>query len=119
MTSEAIRPDGAVIQEISPEELKEKMDRGDPLVLVDVREAFEGLLADLPPYGQERIPVKQIPFRGPELDPDATLVLYCRSGMRSAWAAERLVKMGFKDVFNLKGGLLDWKKRIDPSMASY
>jgi len=119
VTSEVIRPDGAVIQEISPEELKERMDRGDSLVLVDVREPFEGLLADLPEYGQERIPVKQIPFRGPELNPDATLVLYCRSGMRSAWATERLVKMGFREVFNLQGGLLAWKKRIDQSMASY
>lgn len=119
MTSEALRPDGAVIHEISPEELKEKLDRGDSLVLVDVREPFEGLLADLPHRGQERIPVKEIPSRGAGLDPEATVVLYCRSGMRSAWATERLMEMGFTKVFNLKGGLLEWKRKVDPSMASY
>jgi adenylyltransferase/sulfurtransferase len=119
LTSEAIRPDGVTIREISPRELKERLDRGEPLVLVDVREAFERLLSDLPAHGQEWIPVKEIPFRGPELDPDAETVVFCRSGMRSAWATERLMEMGLKKVFNLKGGTLAWKNQVDPSMPSY
>jgi len=119
LTSEAIRPDGVIIQEISPQELKEKMDRGDPLVLVDVREPFERLLADLPDYGQERIPVKDIPTNGPQLDREAEIVMYCRSGPRSAWATERLMAMGFRRVFNLKGGILGWRSQVDPSMPSY
>lgn len=119
MTSEAIRPDGVIIQEISPQELKEKMDRGDPLVLVDVREPFERLLADLPDYGQEQIPVKDIPTRGPQLDREAEIVMYCRSGPRSAWATQRLMAMGFRRVFNLKGGILGWRSQVDPSMPSY
>lgn len=119
LTSEAIRPDGVVIQEISPRELKEKLDRGHPLVLVDVREPFERSMADLPAHGQQRIPVKEIPSRGPELDAEAEIVFYCRSGPRSAWATERLMEMGFRKVFNLKGGLLGWRSQVDPSLPRY
>lgn len=119
MTSEATRPDGVVIQEISPLELKERMDRGASLVLVDVREPFERDLADLPEYNQERIPVKEIPSRGPGLDRAREIVVYCRSGPRSAWATERLLEMGFKRVYNLRGGILGWKSQVDPSMPSY
>ena len=119
MTSEAIRPDGAVIREISPAELKERVDGGDPPLLVDVREAFERQIADLPYPGQLRIPVGQIPSRGLELDPDSEIVMYCRSGPRSAWATERLMEMGFKRVLNLKGGLLAWKAEIDPDLPVY
>ena len=119
LTSEATRPDGAVIQEISPSELKERMDRGDPMILVDVREPFEWDLADLPDYNQERIPVKEIPSRGPLLDRDALIVMYCRSGPRSAWTTERLMEMGFRNVFNLKGGILGWKSQVDPSITTY
>jgi adenylyltransferase/sulfurtransferase len=119
LTSEAIRPDGVVIEEISPRELKERIDRGDSLVLVDVRERFEGLLADLPDLGQLRIPVKEVPFRASELDPDAQIVMYCRSGPRSAWATERLLEMGFKRVLNLRGGILGWRAEVDPSIPAY
>ena len=119
MTSEAIRPDGVVIREINPVELKERLDRGDPLVLVDVREPFERTIVDLPDYGQRAIPVKQIPFVGRELDSEAEMVLYCRSGPRSAWATERLMEMGFHRVFNLRGGIMGWRAQIDSSMQAY
>lgn len=119
LTSEAIRPDGAVIREISPEELKDRVEGGDPPLLVDVREAFERHIADLPYPGQLRIPVGQIPSRGLELDPESEIVMYCRSGPRSAWATERLMEMGFKRVLNLKGGLLAWKAEVDPDLPTY
>lgn len=119
LTSEAIRPDGVVIQEISPGELKERIDRGDPLVLIDVRERFEGRIADLPEWGQIRIPVKEIPLRASELDPDSEIVVYCRSGPRSAWATERLLEMGFERVLNLRGGILGWKADVDPTISAY
>jgi rhodanese-related sulfurtransferase len=119
LTSEALRPGGAVIQEISPVELKERLDRGDPLVLVDVREPFERNIADLPECGQLRIPVKEIPFRGGSLDPGSEIVMYCRSGPRSSWATERLMEMGFKKVHNLTGGVLGWRSQIDSSLQSY
>lgn len=119
MTSEAIRPDGVLIREIDPLELKTRLDRGDPLVLVDVREPFERMVVDLPEYGQRVIPVKQIPFAGSELDPEAEMVLYCRSGPRSAWATERLMEMGFHRVLNLKGGVMGWRAQVDPSLQGY
>ena len=119
MTSEAIRPDGVVIQEIDPLELKGRLDQGEPLMLVDVREPFERSIVDLPDHGQRAIPVKQIPFAGRELDRDATLVLYCRSGQRSAWAVERLMEMGFHQVLNLKGGIMSWKRQVDSSIGVY
>ena len=100
-------------------ELKERLDRGHPLVLVDVREPFERDLADLPECGQHRIPVKEIPFRGGDLDPDSEIVMYCRSGPRSSWATERLMEMGFKKVLNLTGGVLGWRSQVDPSLRSY
>lgn len=100
-------------------ELKERLDRGDPLLLVDVREPFERLLADLPDHGQASIPVKEIPFRGRELDPEAEIVVYCRSGPRSAWATERLMEMGFSRVYNLKGGIMGWRAHVDPTLQGY
>lgn len=119
MTSETIRPDGVVIREISPRELKERLDAGDIPLLVDVREPFERFIADLPDYGQLRIPVKEIPVQGPQLDRDAEIVMYCRSGPRSAWATERFMEMGFKRVLNLKGGLLAWRTEVDPTLKRY
>ena len=119
LTSEAIRPDGVVIGEISPSELKERIDRGDPLVLVDVREPFERRMADLPDLGQIRLPVKEVPVRGSELDTNAEIVVYCRSGPRSAWATERLMEMGFKRVLNLRGGVMGWKAQVDPTLQQY
>jgi len=119
LTSEAIRPDGVVIREISARELKERIDRGDPLVLVDVRERFERQMADLPELGQVHIPVKEIPFRSSELDPGSEIVMYCRSGPRSAWATERLMEMGFERVLNLRGGILAWRTDVDPNLSAY
>lgn len=119
MTTEAIRPDGVAIKEISPSELKERLDRGISLVLVDVREPFERLLVDLPDHGQLNIPVGQIPHRARELRMDQETVLYCRSGPRSAWATERLQAMGFLNVLNLKGGVMAWRAEVDPTLAVY
>jgi adenylyltransferase/sulfurtransferase len=119
LTFETTRPDGVVIQEIDPLELKERLDRGDVLVLVDVREPFERALVDLPNHGQRHIPVKQIPLLGPTLDREAEIVFYCRSGPRSAWATEYLVNMGYRRVLNLRGGIMGWRAQVDPSLRGY
>lgn len=107
------------IHEITALELKERLDSGQPLILVDVREAFEREIADLPDVGQKRIPMDELPDRLDELDPDDNLVLYCRSGSRSNWAAEQLVERGYTKVFNLTGGVLGWADAVDPSMRRY
>jgi adenylyltransferase/sulfurtransferase len=119
VTTEATRPDGVVIKEISPQELRQRMDAGEDLVLVDVREPFETVLADLPEYERLHIPVKEIPLVDGELDHTREIVAYCRSGLRSAWAVERLMEKGFQRVMNLKGGLQAWRAQVDPTLPTY
>ncbi len=109
----------APVPEITPIELKARLDAGDTLLLVDVREPFEAAIADLPDQGQARIPTGEFPQRFGELDPDAELVIYCRSGARSAWAAAILIQNGYSRVLNLNGGVLGWRAEVDPSLSSY
>ena len=107
------------VPEITPTELKERLDRGDSVILVDVREPHEYPIADLPEVGQKRIPMREIATRADELDPGAELVIYCRSGARSGKVAAHLIARGFDRVWNLKGGLLKWREEVDPSLQAY
>ena len=107
------------IPEITPKELQARLDRKDPIVLVDVREPHEAVIADLPEVGQHRIPLLQLPARVGELDPAAELIIYCRSGARSGRATLDLKALGYARVFNLKGGVLKWREDVDPSMRAY
>jgi sulfur-carrier protein adenylyltransferase/sulfurtransferase len=107
------------VLEMAPTELKERMDLGQPLVVVDVREPFERVIADLPEYGQRTIPIGEFLERMDELDPDDPVVLYCRTGGRSQWAAERLVENGHRKVWNLAGGVMAWRRDVDPSLREY
>ena len=111
--------DTPAIPEITPIELKERLDRNDQIVLVDVREPHERAIVDLPEVGQVRIPLREIPDRAGELDPAAELVFYCRSGARSGKAALQLQARGFARVLNLQGGLLRWREEVDPSLRAY
>ncbi len=105
--------------EITPIELKDRLERKDRLVLLDVREPHEYAIADLPEVGQLRIPMKQIVARAGELDPATDLVIYCRSGARSGQVAVHLLANGFEQVWNLKGGVLRWREDIDPTLRAY
>ena len=107
------------IPEMTATELKERLDGGQPLTLVDVRKPFEREIADLPEVGQHRIPVDQIEERAQELDSEATLVFYCRSGARSERAARALRERGYEQVYNLQGGVLAWRAEVDPSLRAY
>ena len=111
--------DSSDVPEITPTELKARLDSGDVPVLVDVREHFERRIADLPEHGQARIPTGEILQRLGELDRAAPLVIYCRSGSRSAWAARLLQERGFENVLNLKGGVLAWRAEVDPTLQAY
>lgn len=111
--------DQSGIPEISAIDLKERMDRKEGLVIVDVREPFERDIADLPEWGQLRIPVGEFEARLGELDPDDEIVLYCRSGNRSGWATQRLRDEGFGRVWNLRGGMLAWREEVDPTVEAY
>jgi len=103
--------------EITVLELKARMDRGDKLVIVDVREPNEYQINRIP--GSVLIPLGEIPRRYAELDQDAELVMQCKMGGRSAKAADYLRSVGFKRVLNLKGGILEWVDKVDPSQPKY
>lgn len=107
------------VPEITPVELKERLDAGDAPVLVDVREPFEVAIADLPDHDQVRIPAGEFARRYSELDPDDELVVYCRSGSRSAWAVQLLRANGYEKARNLDGGVLRWRLDVDPSLTAY
>ena len=107
------------IPEITVRELKTRMDGQHPLVLLDVREPFEYEIADLPEYERIRIPMREVLSRVAELDSDANLVVYCRSGGRSGHIVEQLRQKGFSKAMNLKGGVLGWREEIDPTLREY
>ena len=107
------------LQEITVEELKARFDRGERPALLDVREPFEWKIVNLGDYGARMIPLKELPGRVDELDRDRELIIYCRSGARSANAAQHLMAQGFRNVVNLKGGVRAWAEQIDPSLPTY
>lgn len=109
----------ADVPEITATELKARLDKGDVPVLVDVREHFERQIADLPEHGQLRIPVGEILQRVGELEAYRGVVVYCRSGSRSAWAVRLLRERGLEKVVNLKGGVLAWRQEVDPTLQAY
>jgi adenylyltransferase/sulfurtransferase len=103
--------------EISAVELKQRLERGDRLRIIDVREPNEFQINRIP--GAELIPLGELPRRYAELDPQEELVMQCKMGGRSAKAADFLRSVGFKNVLNLKGGILDWIDKVDPSQPKY
>jgi adenylyltransferase/sulfurtransferase len=103
--------------EITAVELKQRLDRGDALTIVDVREPNEYQINRIP--GSQLIPLGDIPKRYTELDPKAEIVVQCKMGGRSAKAADFLRSVGFTRVLNLKGGILDWVDKVDPSQPKY
>jgi molybdopterin/thiamine biosynthesis adenylyltransferase/rhodanese-related sulfurtransferase/molybdopterin converting factor small subunit len=103
--------------EITSVELKQRLDRGDTLKIVDVREPNEYQINKI--AGSTLIPLGDVPKRYNELDPEAEIVVHCKMGGRSAKAADFLRSVGFKRVLNLKGGILDWIDKVDPSQPKY
>ncbi len=102
---------------LSSIELKAELDRGDEVVIVDVREPQEFQINRLP--GSILIPLGDLPKRYVELDPNANIVTQCKSGMRSAKAQDFLRSKGFTKVRNLTGGVLGWVDQVDPSQPKY
>jgi molybdopterin/thiamine biosynthesis adenylyltransferase/rhodanese-related sulfurtransferase/molybdopterin converting factor small subunit len=103
--------------ELTSLELKHRLDRGDRLTIVDVREPNELQINRI--QGSLHIPLGDIPKRYNELDPDAEYVMQCKSGVRSGKAADFLRSVGFKRVLNLKGGILGWIDQVDPTQPKY
>jgi len=103
--------------EIDVLELKQKMDRGDNFVLIDVREPHEYKIASIP--GSKLVPLGEVPKRLDEFDKNADIVIHCKSGMRSAKACAVLRQNGFQHVRNVVGGILAWSDKVDPSVPKY
>jgi sulfur-carrier protein adenylyltransferase/sulfurtransferase len=104
------------IPEITPRELKTRLDRGDDLYILDVREPHEYQICNI---GGHLIPLGELSRRAAELDSSKEIVAHCRSGKRSAEAVDFLRKAGFKKIWNLKGGILAWSDEVDPTVPKY
>jgi molybdopterin/thiamine biosynthesis adenylyltransferase/rhodanese-related sulfurtransferase len=102
--------------DIQVEELKRRLDAGDPIFVLDVREPHEYQICNI---GGQLIPLGDLPKRLSELDSSREIVAHCRSGVRSGKAVELLRQAGFKKVRNLAGGILAWADRVDPKMPKY
>jgi adenylyltransferase/sulfurtransferase len=107
------------IPEIQPAELLHRLDRGDRLTIIDVREPHEWDIVNLERHGARLIPLGTLPERMNELDSAEEIVLHCRSGVRSARAVKQLQDAGFRRLWNLKGGILGWAEEVDPSLPRY
>ncbi|HYG98377.1 MAG TPA: molybdopterin-synthase adenylyltransferase MoeB [Terriglobales bacterium] len=106
----------ATLPEIQPEELKQRLDRGDDVFVLDVREPHEYQICNLGGY---LIPLNELPKRVHELDSSREIVAHCKMGGRSAKAVEFLRQAGFTKVRNLTGGITAWADRVDRTMPKY
>jgi sulfur-carrier protein adenylyltransferase/sulfurtransferase len=104
------------VPEITPRDLKSRLDRGDDLFILDVREPHEYQICNLGGY---LIPLGDLPKRVNELDSSREIIAHCRSGKRSAEATAFLQTAGFRKVLNLKGGILAWSDEVDPAVPKY
>ena len=105
------------INAISVSDLKRKIDNGDAVVIVDVREPFEYEIARI--ENSKLIPLGELPERLDELDRAKEIVALCHTGTRSALAVDFLKGAGFEKAFNLAGGIEAWASEIDPTMPRY
>lgn len=104
--------------EITATELKQRMDNGDDIQLIDVREADERAIATIP--NAIHIPLGQVMARASEIDPSRETVIHCKMGGRSARAIEALNRSGFEGkLINLKGGIIAWSNEVDPTVPKY
>jgi sulfur-carrier protein adenylyltransferase/sulfurtransferase len=104
------------VPEISVNELKQKLDHGEEINVLDVREPHEYEVANI---GVRLIPLGELPQHLAELDQDEYFVVHCKTGSRSAKAVKLLQDAGFQNVYNVKGGITAWSEEIDPSVPKY
>jgi sulfur-carrier protein adenylyltransferase/sulfurtransferase len=104
------------VPEITVQELKARLENGDELSVLDVREPHEYEVANI---GAQLIPLAELPERLVELDRDEALAVHCKTGARSARAVKLLRDAGFQNVYNVKGGITAWSEEIDPSIPRY
>jgi molybdopterin/thiamine biosynthesis adenylyltransferase/rhodanese-related sulfurtransferase len=108
---------GETDRDITPREVEARLRNGDSLVLLDVREPHEWSIVHL--EGAKLIPLNSISQHVHELSTADEIVLYCKSGTRSATAMSQLQALGFRKLWNLKGGIDSWAEEVDPSLPRY
>ncbi len=106
-----------MIGKMTVTELDQKIKNNQRPFLLDVREPFERDICKL--TDDKNIPLKELPARISELDKNAEIVVYCRSGGRSLQACQYLAENGFTNLANLNGGVLAWSDFVDPTMPKY
>ncbi len=105
------------MDEITPQDLKTRIEARRAPMLLDVRQDWETKLCRLP--NAVHIPIEEIELRVEELNPEDEIVVYCHQGVRSAAVAHYLRSLGFTSVRNLAGGLDAWARTVDPTMRRY
>lgn len=106
-----------MIEDLTPNEVAERLSTDSPPLLVDVREDWERELAAIP--GSIHIPMGQLPTRITELPTDREIVLTCHHGARSLQVAQWLEAQGYDELGNLEGGIDAWSEQVDPSIPRY
>src|SRR5580658_6272759 len=104
------------VPQITVTELKRRIDTGEDVFILDVREPFEYQIANI---GGTLIPQNEVPQRLAEIDRDREIIVHCKSGGRSQRIAEFLKQSGYPDVVNLAGGILAWSSEIDSTVPKY
>jgi len=106
------------MEEITPSELKQRLDQGDDIQIIDVREDSEVAIGRIP--NSKHIRLAEVLSRMDEIDPNRETVVHCKMGGRSARAIDALQRSGFKGkLINLKGGIIGWSNDVDPSVPKY
>jgi sulfur-carrier protein adenylyltransferase/sulfurtransferase len=106
------------MQEITATDLKKRMDAGEDIQLIDVRQSDENAFAKI--EGAKLIPLGEVVKRMDEIDSKRETILHCKAGGRSAQAIEMLKKAGFTgELKNLKGGITAWSNEVDPKVPKY
>jgi adenylyltransferase/sulfurtransferase len=103
--------------EITPEQLKKRIDAGEYLFVLDVRNPNEFAICRIP--GTVLVPLPELPNRLAEVPRDREVIVHCKSGMRSAKAIDFLKSQGYAKLVNLTGGILGWAEKVDPGMPRY
>jgi adenylyltransferase/sulfurtransferase len=115
----AAPPERPPVPEIDVEELRARLGSGRAPAILDVRETHEWSISNLGAHGARLVPLGRLQEILRELDPQEDLVVYCRTGHRSAIAVQQLASVGFARALNLRGGINEWARKIDPSLPTY
>jgi rhodanese-related sulfurtransferase len=105
------------VPQVTPLEFRARVEAGNAVTLLDVREAWELAIARV--EGAVHMPMGEVPERIGELAPEHEIVVMCHAGGRSAQVVRFLQQRGFENAFNLAGGILAWSEQVDPSIPTY